>query len=575
MHPQHRSAELRIAYKNQTTKNGNDNELNHNMFDNNDQHSSSGVSAANSSGTPSSVYMPSSVALSRDVSDISGISGGTSRGSSSHNIPGQIFDSKSLTRPWNQAYNLSKIPPEHQGNVSSSSACDEKAICDGQKNIKNPSIWVAENDVVEIFDNLESSLGLDRFQIMRVKHNRIPIMILLMDPSKQVYELMQIWVDRSNDSVRDLIQVLQHKLPVNWKKAYDGLFQVRGHRFTQLINIIRLVKYDIQAHEILIAKPWSMAAKVAIAIAGSAIRHLTRIGVIATDNDDSYNSDKDRHRHRRQQLKTDDTPLLLSKRAQDRAYFPEGILDHHHAIQFVTFSPPFESDDVNDTPSYAQSLTPTNPSPFDSSSLKSMSVSQCDKSSSLLGSDNDDKCNSGTLTLGIRRVLAGHRSRRQRPSQHSAGSDRRSNNNDIKPTEKLVTPDNSNVMIAVDHQLKSGENEFHRDTRMKSNRKQYYVDDSSCGPVGCFSKFNCLRNSNHDAATKARNARVGVKTKPFPQTPMASLSEEDEKRWLAYSMKPIDEDQSLATRSIVSMSAPLLPPVSSHLINIINNNNKI
>ena len=264
IHPQHLKGDLRRANKTQMTKNENDNELNQSMFDNNDQHSSSGGSAANSAGTPSSVYMPSSVALSRDVSDISGISGGTSRGPSSNNIPRQIFDSKSLTRPWKQAYNLSKIPPECQGNVSSCRRNEENTVSnDGQTIIRSPSIWVAENDVVEIFDSLESSLGLDRFQIMRGKHNRIPIMILLIDPSKQVYELMQIWVDRSIDSIRDLIQVLQHKLPVNWKQAYDGLFQVRGHRFTQLINIIRLVKYDIQPHEILVAKPWSMAAKVA------------------------------------------------------------------------------------------------------------------------------------------------------------------------------------------------------------------------------------------------------------------------------------------------------------------------
>jgi hypothetical protein len=37
---------------------------------------------------------------------------------------------------------------------------------------------------------------------------------------------------------------------------------VRGHRFTQLINIIRLVKYDVQPHEVLVAKPWGMTAKV-------------------------------------------------------------------------------------------------------------------------------------------------------------------------------------------------------------------------------------------------------------------------------------------------------------------------
>lgn len=245
--------ELRVAYKEQTSDNNNNNYGFNTSFDNNDHHSISAGSAANSAATPSSVYMPSSVALSRDMSDLSGVSGGTHRGSSVHTIPGQIFDPSSLANPWKQAYTLSNTPPESMAQNGTSPT---------RKKANGASIWVADNDVVEIFDDLESSLGLDRFQIMGSQHNRIPIMILLMNPSKQTYELMQIWVDRANDSIRDLVQVLQHKLPVRWKQAYDGLFQVRGNRFTQLINIIRLVKYDIQPHEILVAKPWAMTAKV-------------------------------------------------------------------------------------------------------------------------------------------------------------------------------------------------------------------------------------------------------------------------------------------------------------------------
>jgi len=233
------------------------------IVDGNEQQSVSGASAANSAGTPSSVYMPSSVALSRDMSDLSGISGGTgtNKGSLSHAVPGQILDPKTLLKPWKQAYNLSNTPPEHCGAAHELSGNNGESKPNTRTD--GPSIWVAENEAVEIFADLESSLGLDRFLVMQGKHNRIPIMILLMDPSMQSYELMQIWVDPTIDSIRDLVQVLQHKLPVKWKQAYDGLFQVRGHRFTQLINIIRLVKYDIQPHEILVAKPWSMAAKVA------------------------------------------------------------------------------------------------------------------------------------------------------------------------------------------------------------------------------------------------------------------------------------------------------------------------
>jgi hypothetical protein len=255
-------ADPKVPCKAQAPGNNTNNNGSTPIVDGNEQQSVSGASAANSAGTPSSVYMPSSVALSRDVSDLSGISGGTgtNKGSLSHAIPGQILDPKTLQKPWKQAYNLSNTPPE-----SGATQATSGNNADGKPTTRTdgPSIWVAENEAVEIFADLESSLGLDRFLVMQGKHNRIPIMILLMDPSRQSYELMQIWVDPTIDSIRDLVQVLQHKLPVKWKQAYDGLFQVRGHRFTQLINIIRLVKYDIQPHEILVAKPWSMAAKVA------------------------------------------------------------------------------------------------------------------------------------------------------------------------------------------------------------------------------------------------------------------------------------------------------------------------
>jgi len=558
-HPQYLDGDLRVAYKAQTSNKSNNNGINQ-TFDNNDQHSTSGGSAANSAATPSSVYMPSSVALSRDnMSDLSGVSGGTHRGSSSHNVPGQIFDPKSLTRPWKQAYNLSNIPPECNKNASSSSRTSQNPVCnDGQSNTDNTSIWVAQNDVVEIFENLESSLGLDRFRIMGEKHKRIPVMILLMDPSKQSYELMQIWVDRNIDSIRDLVQVLQHKLPVKWKQAYDGLFQVRGHRFTQLINIIRLVKYDIQPHEILVAKPWSMAAKVTIAIAGSAIRHLTQIGVITTDNDDS-SSDKERHRHRRQQLRNEDAALLLSKRGQDRAYFPEGILDHHHAMQFITFSPPFESTNSNDIPENTEPIgtaTTTNFSSFHNSTSKSVSDAHYDGYSSLLCSGSTGKRNPGMLTLGVRRVIAGPLSRRQKSSQSFARKGHKSNNNNDDDENKYLTTAcdyNANTTIPKN---------FERE------KKQGHGGDSSCGPVGCFSKFNCLRYSNNDEATKTRKSDIIGNSKRSPSASMTSLSEEEEKRWLAYSMKPIDEDQSLATGSIVSMSAPLLSPLISQSASI-------
>ena len=304
-----------------------------------------------------------------------------------------------------------------------------------------------------------------------------------------------------------------------------------------------------------------------IAIAGSAIRHLTRIGVITTDIDSSCCSDKDRLRHRRQQFKNEDAPLVLSKRAQDRAYFPEGILDHHHAIQFITFSPPFESDDVDDTPIYAKPPAPANFSPFHNASNKSVSESHYDSDSSLLGSNNNAKRNLGSLTLGIRRVIAGSLSRREKSSQSFGKRDRSTKNSNNEQIANLITRNDCIAMKATNHLFDPEEKELEDDAKMKFTEERQYLD-TSCGPNGCFSKFNCLRNLNSDSATKRRKARVSVKTKTSPQTSMASFSEEDGKRWLAYSIKPIDEDHSLTSGSIVSMSAPLLSPLSSRLLDV-------
>jgi hypothetical protein len=62
---------------------------------------------------------------------------------------------------------------------------------------------------------------------------------------------------------------------------------------------------------------------------------LTTIGVINTD-------EHDKSGRRVFRPKTEEAPLLLCKKAQDRIYAPEGILSHHHATQFITFSPPFD-----------------------------------------------------------------------------------------------------------------------------------------------------------------------------------------------------------------------------------------
>src|SRR5210317_1168808 len=72
-----------------------------------------------------------------------------------------------------------------------------------------------------------------------------------------------------------------------------------------------------------------------ISFATSAIRHLTTVGVIIPD-------ETDKSTRRVFKPKSEESPLLLSKKAQDRIYAPEGVLNHHHAVQFITFSPPLD-----------------------------------------------------------------------------------------------------------------------------------------------------------------------------------------------------------------------------------------
>ena len=91
--------------------------------------------------------------------------------------------------------------------------------------------------------------------------SRIPILILLMDPGRKLYELMQLWVDPNIDLVRDVLLSLQRKLSDKWRQDYDGLFQLRGSNYCQLVHILSIAKYDIRPRELWVAKPWSMAAK--------------------------------------------------------------------------------------------------------------------------------------------------------------------------------------------------------------------------------------------------------------------------------------------------------------------------
>jgi hypothetical protein len=232
-----------------------------------------------SAAAPSSVYLGSAITLNRELSDLSGsyVNGAASRGGLNSKgtgaVPGHIYDDANTFKgPWRHAFVLSEQPPplvvrqqQHSanGSVGSGGIIPSKPRADA-------TIFVDRNDIVEVVkrqDSIDQGFGgramaADSLTSGESIHKRIPIMVLLMHPSQKTYEIMQLWADRSTDSVRSVVITMQQSIPMKWKQAYDGIFQMRGNKLTQLIHILSLEKYEIQPHEILVAKPWSMPSNV-------------------------------------------------------------------------------------------------------------------------------------------------------------------------------------------------------------------------------------------------------------------------------------------------------------------------
>lgn len=174
--------------------------------------------------------------------------------------------------------------------------------------------------------------------------NRTPLLLLLMDPSRKMYELLQMWMDASQDTVRDVLQTVNRNLDNSnhWKQDYDGLFQVRNNHFSQLIHVLVAGKYEVVPGEVWVCKPWSMSAKQTVTHASTCLNHLKEIGIL------QYRRVSDFAPVWKQWMRNksaDDTVLVLSKTASQRVYVPEGILKHHHACQFLSFVPPLEEEE--------------------------------------------------------------------------------------------------------------------------------------------------------------------------------------------------------------------------------------
>ena len=180
---------------------------------------------------------------------------------------------------------------------------------------------------------VEKTGGVELVQRERIREDflanfnsrRSPLLIVLIDPSRRLYEIMQLWIDKENDSVRDVLQSVRQTMHEKWRHDYDGLFQIRAGRPSQLIHVLGVQQYDVQPFEIWVAKPWAMAAKVAAQNTESLVDHLRSLEVVhvtVVDNGDEV--------------------VVLTQEARNRILHRETTLTHYHAKQFLSFSPPFE-----------------------------------------------------------------------------------------------------------------------------------------------------------------------------------------------------------------------------------------
>lgn len=302
--------------------------------------SGDGASSGNVStkSTPSSVLV-SGHGLSRDLSDLSGSyhngTGGsksTTRSARSHHVAADYLSDQSATsynRPWAQARILSSREPLHP---QPRQDCDDDS-CHKSK-IRTTMCLQNQKGLVGIIKGSDEETSNSSHDEERMC---IPLLILLMDPGRKTYEIMQVWIDMEEDTVRDTLHALRLCLAerTEWKQDYDGLFQVRNNTFSQLINILNVSKYDIRPFELIVAKPWSMAAKDTVQYAGELLSYLKGIGLFRYVSSHEIRS-------RGIVPKLDDSILVLTQEAKSRIYVPGEIQKQHHAIQFLSFSPTFE-----------------------------------------------------------------------------------------------------------------------------------------------------------------------------------------------------------------------------------------
>lgn len=275
---------------------------------------------------------------------------------------------------------------------------------------------------------------------------RIPAIMLLMDPSRKKYEVMQLWMDPHLDTIREIIQAISRNLG-DWKQDYDGLFQVRNNHFSQLIHVLSAGRYDILPQEVWVAKPWSMSAKVTVGYASTLLNHLKRIGVLEYKRASDFKTlrnglrRKPTHSHGHgSSAATNDTVLVLSAKAQRRIYVPEGILKHHHAAQFLSFVPTFEQIsqvDVGDASSSVASALSDSLAEEDPIHMASLQQQQRSK---LGSSDEQSETESTYSTTGTSSPRPKNKLRHYVSTYDNGGMVARTTMMDIVPNDAAPAP---------------------------------------------------------------------------------------------------------------------------------------
>ena len=246
-----------------------------------------------------------------------------------------------------------------------------------------------------------------------------------------------------------------------------------------------------------------------IAFATSVVRHLTAIGVVDTETDKSG--------RRVFRPKSEDSPLLLCKKAQERIYAPDGILDHLHAVHFVTFSPPFDS---NRTPVDMHN---------DNSDAHSSLGSHCSEIVADSVEDHKHKQSSSAVCTGTKSCM---------PAVRCVTSSPKSVTKTPTVREDQVAPMSSESVEDFTNQESQS-----IDAATFEEIPHYYGRRRTLAHM--VSKLRCCK---HKEKAQAERSCLSA----------FSLTDQQEQQWKTFGMRPIAEDQSVAGHSIISMSAPLL-----------------